>query len=45
MGATHFQMRRLANVRTKMALHVLAYKVKRMIAMLGVAGLRKAILA
>ena len=31
MGATHFQMRRLRNVRTEMALHVLAYNIKRMI--------------
>lgn len=45
MGATHFQMRRLPNVRTEMALHVLAYNMKRMIAMLGSDGLRKAILA
>ena len=31
MGATHFQMRRLKNVRTEMALHVLAYNIERMI--------------
>ena len=35
MGATHFQMRRLRNVRTEMALHVLAYNIKRVIAMVG----------
>jgi hypothetical protein len=29
MGATHFQMRKLRNVRTEMALHVLAYNIKR----------------
>src|ERR1035437_8797329 len=29
MGATHFQMRTLKNVSTEMALHVLAYKMKR----------------
>jgi Transposase DDE domain len=33
MGATHFQMRRLKNVRTEMALHVLAYNIKRMISL------------
>jgi transposase len=38
-------MRRLPNVRTEMSLHVLAYNMKRMIAMLGSDGLRKAILA
>ena len=31
MGATHFQIRRLRNVHTEMALHVLAYNIKRMI--------------
>lgn len=36
MGATHFQMRRLKNMRTEMALHVLAYNIKRMISMTGV---------
>ena len=36
MGATHFRMRRLKNVRTEMALHVLAYNIKRMIALIGV---------
>src|ERR1035437_8409719 len=29
MGATHFQMRTLKNVSPEMALHVLAYKMKR----------------
>jgi translation initiation factor IF-1 len=29
MGATHFQMRTLKNVSTEMALHVLAYNMKR----------------
>lgn len=29
MGATHFKMRTLKNVATQMALHVLAYKMTR----------------
>ena len=45
MGATHFQMRRMRNVRTEMALHVLAYNIKRMINMIGVGSLLKAITA
>jgi hypothetical protein len=45
MGATHFQMRRLQNVRTEMALHVLAYNIKRMLSMIGVRGLMKALSA
>ncbi len=36
MGATHFQMRKLGNVRAEMALHVLAYDFKRVINMIGV---------
>ena len=43
MGATHFQMRRLRNVRTEMALHVLAYNIKRMIGLVGVGPLLRAI--
>ena len=43
MGATHFQMRRLGNFRTEMALHVLAYNIKRMIGLLGVGPLLNAI--
>ena len=39
MGSTHFQMRRLKNVATEMALHVLAYNMKRVMNILGVAGL------
>jgi hypothetical protein len=35
MGATHFRTRTLEKVRTEMSLHVLAYNLKRMIAMLG----------
>lgn len=39
MGGTHFLMRRLKNVRSEMALNVLAYNIKRMVALLGVRGL------
>jgi hypothetical protein len=39
MGATHFQMRRLKHVGTEMALHVLAYNMKRLMHILGVGGL------
>ena len=35
MGATHFKMRTLEKVRTEMSLHVLAYNLKRVIAILG----------
>lgn len=42
MGATHFQMRRLKNVRTELALHVLAYNIKRVISMIGVRRLMAA---
>jgi hypothetical protein len=35
MGSTHFLTRRLENVSTEMSLHVLAYNLKRMIAILG----------
>jgi hypothetical protein len=45
MGATHFQMRTLKNVSTEMALHVLAYNMKRVMRILGVAGLMEAIRA
>jgi hypothetical protein len=43
MGATHFRMRRLKHVRTEMSLHVLAYNIKRMIALIGVRRLLAAI--
>lgn len=36
MGATHFKMKTLKHVATEMALHVLAYNLKRVIAILGV---------
>ena len=45
MGATHFQMRTLANVRTEMSLHVLAYNMKRVMKLLGVRTLIEAIQA
>jgi hypothetical protein len=36
MGSTHFQMKTLKNVNTEMALHVLAYNMKRVMSILGV---------
>ncbi len=39
MGATHFQMRTLKRVGTEMALHVLAYNLKRVMNILGTASL------
>jgi hypothetical protein len=45
MGATHFQMKTLQHVATEMALHVLAYNMKRVISILGVGGLIEAIRA
>jgi transposase len=45
MGYTHFQMRTLKNVRTEMALHVLAYNIKRVINIMGTAALIAAIKA
>jgi hypothetical protein len=45
MGATHFRMKRLENVRTEMSLHVLAYNLKRMITILGVLPLMAAMRA
>jgi hypothetical protein len=36
MGSTHFKTRTLDKVRTEMSFHVLAYNLKRMIAILGV---------
>jgi hypothetical protein len=45
MGATHFQMRKLKNVRAEMALHVLAYNIKRMLNIVGIDPLMKAIAA
>jgi transposase len=45
MGATHFKMRTLKNVRTEMSLQVLAYNLKRLIELLGVGPLIAAIAA
>ena len=45
MGATHFLMRRLPKVATEMALNVLAYNMKRVMAIIGVAGLLEALAA
>ena len=42
MGSTHFLTRRLPKVRTEISLHVLAYNLKRLIAILGFAGTMKA---
>ena len=43
MGGTHFLTRRLKNVRSEMALNVLACNIKRMVALLGVKGLMRAL--
>jgi transposase len=43
MGATHFKMRTLKHVATEMALHVLTYNMKRVMAVLGVPQLIKVI--
>jgi transposase len=43
MGSTHFLTTTLPKVRTEMSLHVLAYNMKRVIAILGVGPLIKAI--
>jgi len=43
MGSTHFQMKRLPNVKTEISLHVLAYNLKRVIAILGTKPLIAAI--
>ena len=45
MGSTHFLMKTLEKVKTEMSLHVLAYNLKRMINILGVAPLLKALAA
>jgi transposase len=42
MGRSHLKTRTLKNVRTEMSLHILAYNIKRAIALLGVTGLRAA---
>jgi hypothetical protein len=45
MGATHFLTKTLPRVSTEMSLHVLAYNLKRMMSILGVAGLLEVIRA
>jgi len=45
MGYTHFQMKRLKNVGTEMALHVLAYNLKRVINIMGIRPLIAAMMA
>jgi transposase len=45
MGATHFLMKRLKNVRTEMALSVLAYNLTRVMNILGIAPLIQAMRA
>jgi transposase len=45
MGATHFRLRTLEKVRTEMSLHVLAYNLKRVIAILGVQPMIQAVRA
>jgi hypothetical protein len=45
MGATHFKIRNLDMVKTEMSLHVLAYNLKRVVAMVGPQSLIKAIRA
>ncbi|MEH6534719.1 MAG: IS5/IS1182 family transposase, partial [Photobacterium frigidiphilum] len=43
MGATHLLTRGLKSVGTEISLHVLAYNFRRMITIMGVNGLSKAI--
>ena len=43
MGAAHFLTRTLQHVRTEMSLHVLAYNLKRVMRILGVGQLMKAL--
>jgi hypothetical protein len=45
MGTTHFLTRRLRNVKTEIALNVLAYNIKRMVALIGIQGLMAAMKA
>lgn len=43
MGSTHFLMKRLPNVKTEIGLHILAYNLKRVIAIMGAQPLMAAI--
>ena len=45
MGATHFLMKRLKNVRTEMALSVLAYNLTRVMNVMGIGPLLQAMRA
>jgi transposase len=45
MGRSHLKTRALKNVATEMSLHILAYNIKRAIALVGVTGLIAAIQA
>jgi hypothetical protein len=45
MGSTHFQMKTLKHVSTEMSLHVLAYNLKRVMAIVGIGPLMVAIKA
>ena len=45
MGSTHFLTKTLEKVRTEMSLHVLTYNMKRVINILGVGPLLKALAA
>lgn len=45
MGSTNFLTRTLKNVSTEMSLHVLAYNMKRVMKILGTAGLMEAMVA
>ena len=45
MGSAHFLMKKLHNVKTEMSLHVLSYNMKRVMKILGVPGLLKAMQA
>ncbi len=45
MGATHFLIKRLKNVRTEMALNVLAYNLTRVMNIIGIRPLMAAIRA
>ena len=45
MGSTHFQMKTLKKVATEMALHVLAYNLKRVMSIIGIKPLMAAMRA
>jgi hypothetical protein len=45
MGATHFAMKSLPHVRTEMSLQVLAYNMKRVLAIMGTRPLLQAMQA